>query len=779
MFFDEKKGIIPLLRRYNFTVEENAPNEVQVALEPELLGKVFENLLGSFNPETKETARKQSGSFYTRREIVDYMVDESLITYLQNKLPHVEKNLLRALFENEQLPKDLAYNSNLRNVIATQLKAIKILDPACGSGAFPMGILNRMVEVLEKLNVNNESIYDLKLHLIEECIYGIDIQPIAIQISKLRFFISLVVEQEDIDINEPDDNYGVLTLPNLETKFVAANTLIGIKAKPKQHNLFEDPLIEETKQKLLNIRHEHFYAKTAGAKKRLRELDSKLRDKLADLLKENKEFAPKDALQLSQWNPYDQNTSSSFFDMEWMFGIKEGFDLIIGNPPYIKEYVFKDAFDGFRDSIYYKGKMDLWHGFSCICIDYLKKNGILTFIAQNNWVTNYGAEKMRNKVIKDTKIINITDFNHYMIFESADIQTSVMIFQKDNKTEVYDFDFRKLHHSNNKYSDVIDVINKVQNKNTLYRPNFKRSAYMGKYLLFNEERIENILFKVINKGNFYLSKDEVANGIHSHHDSISKKMKSIIKDSNIGDGIFVLSENEISDLKINQQERQLLKPFYDSKSLKRYYGNKKFVPKKYIIYTDSTFKDQSQMNNFPNLKKHLDKYKKVITSDNKPYGLHRSREEDFFLGEKIISLRKCSDRPTFTYTDFDCYVSATFYVIKTNRINLKYLTALLNSTLYKFWFKYKGKMQGPNYQIDKQPLLDIPIFDVNNTTKEKIIGVVDSILEKKKEEIDTTELEHQIDVMVYTLYNLNYQEVKIIEPEFPITQEKYDNYKIK
>lgn len=194
MFFDEKKGIIPLLRRYNFTVEENAPNEVQVALEPELLGKVFENLLGSFNPETKETARKQSGSFYTRREIVDYMVDESLITYLQNKLPHVEKNLLRALFENEQLPKDLAYNSNLRNVIATQLKAIKILDPACGSGAFPMGILNRMVEVLEKLNVNNESIYDLKLHLIEECIYGIDIQPIAIQISKLRFFISLVVE---------------------------------------------------------------------------------------------------------------------------------------------------------------------------------------------------------------------------------------------------------------------------------------------------------------------------------------------------------------------------------------------------------------------------------------------------------------------------------------------------------------------------------------------------------------------------------------------------------
>lgn len=234
LFFDEEKGIIPLLKRYNFTVEENAPNEVQVALDPELLGKVFENLLGAFNPETKETARKQSGSFYTPREIVEYMVNESLINYLQTKLPNLQEAEVRDLFENETPTSTLLNDSETCKAIANQLKAIKILDPACGSGAFPMGILSKMVEVLEKLGATNQSIHDLKLHLIEECIYGIDIQTIATQISKLRFFITLVVEQNNIDLTKPNDNYGVLTLPNLETKFVSANTLIGIKKKSRR-----------------------------------------------------------------------------------------------------------------------------------------------------------------------------------------------------------------------------------------------------------------------------------------------------------------------------------------------------------------------------------------------------------------------------------------------------------------------------------------------------------------------------------------------------------------
>ena len=141
-------------------------------------------------------------------------------------------------------------------------------------------------------------------------------------------------------------------------------------------------------------------------------------------------------------------------------------------------------------------------------------------------------------------------------------------------------------------------------------------------------------------------------------------------------------------------------------------------------------------------------------------------------------MRKCSDRPTFTFTDFECYVSATFYVIKTERINQKYLTALLNSNLYRFWFEYKGKMQGTNYQIDKQPLMDVPILKTDLKFQERLIKILDNILSFKNDGLETSDLENQLDIMVYKLYHLNYQEVLVIDPAFNLTQEAYNNYKI-
>lgn len=323
LFFEPEKGLISILSRYNFTIEENSPEEQQVALDPELLGKVFENLLGAYNPETKETARNQSGSFYTPREIVNYMVDESLISYLGNTA------FVRSLFSPEFVydkTKEADYKT-----IADKLKAIKILDPACGSGAFPMGLLNRMIDILCHITPD-ENIYEMKLAIIENCIYGSDIQSIAAQITKLRFFISLICNCEK-DATKP--NFGIPTLPNLETKFVAANSLIA-KKKQVSHNLFENPEIEPTKKELTEIRHEHFSAKTAYRKSTLREKDKQLREKLAKLLEQDNDFAPEDAKQLAAWNPYDQNAVAEFFDPAWMFGVSDGFDIVIGNPPYIQ-----------------------------------------------------------------------------------------------------------------------------------------------------------------------------------------------------------------------------------------------------------------------------------------------------------------------------------------------------------------------------------------------------------------------------------------------------------
>ena len=216
-------------------------------------------------------------------------------------------------------------------------------------------------------------------------------------------------------------------------------------------------------------------------------------------------------------------------------------------------------------------------------------------------------------------------------------------------------------------------------------------------------------------------------------------------------------------LNLLQKELDILRPFYSTNELGKFYGNK--YNSSWIIYTDSSFKETSLMDPYPNIKKHLDRFKKVITSCNSPYGLHRSREENFFKGEKIISIRKCAS-PIFTYTDFDCYVLQTFYIIKSDRINLKYLTALFNSKLIAFWLKHRGKLQGINYQLDKEPLLQIPIRASNNQLP--FVTLVESIISAKKENLqaDTSDLENSIDVMVYKLYELSYDEVLIIDKEF-------------
>lgn len=420
LFFEPEKGLISILSRYNFTIEENSPEEQQVALDPELLGKVFENLLGAYNPETKETARNQSGSFYTPREIVNYMVDESLIAYLGNT-PFV-----RSLFSPEFVydkTKEAEYKT-----IADKLKSIKILDPACGSGAFPMGLLNRMTDILCHITPDG-NIYEMKLAIIENCIYGSDIQSIAAQITKLRFFISLICNCEK-DAAKP--NFGIPTLPNLETKFVAANSLIA-KKKQASHNLFENPEIEPTKKELTEIRHKHFSAKTAHRKSTLREKDRQLREKLAKLLAEDNDFAPEDAKQLAAWNPYDQNAVAGFFDPAWMFGVNDGFDIVIGNPPYIQ----LQNNGGELAQLYASGNYKTYARTGDIyCLFYergcqlLKPGGHLCYITSNKWMRAGYGEKTREFLAKNTNPLLLIDFAGVKIFESATVDTNILLFAK-------------------------------------------------------------------------------------------------------------------------------------------------------------------------------------------------------------------------------------------------------------------------------------------------------------------------------------------------------------
>lgn len=465
------RGLINILDSFKFTITENSPIEEEIALDPELLGKVFENLLASYNPETQTTARKSTGSFYTPREIVHYMVDESLLAYFKQKLEdkgiNDSEEKLRSLIGYNEDPNP--FNPNESQILIQAVDTCKILDPACGSGAFPMGILQKLVHILHKLDpnnqlwkekqlqktrqidiselrdqnikdiesafTNNELDYPRKLYLIENCIYGVDIQPIAIQIAKLRFFISLIIDQKK---QSTEENYGILALPNLETKFVCANTLIGLD---KPEGFIRDPEIEAKEQELKMVRHDYFSSKTREQKIAYQKKDKALREQISRLLIHDG-WNDVSAHQVAGWDPYDQNASSPFFDPEWMFGLREGFDIVIGNPPY-------DVYQGYRNdeieiikkqSIFQfakGGKLNAYKLFIAKAYKLQKDKGMLCQIFQNSFLGDSSAKNLRELFIKQQQILKIDSFPerddaNKRVFYGVKMSTCILLSRNTN-----------------------------------------------------------------------------------------------------------------------------------------------------------------------------------------------------------------------------------------------------------------------------------------------------------------------------------------------------------
>ena len=464
---------------------------------------------------------------------------------------------------------------------------------------------------------------------------------------------------------------------------------------------------------------------------------------------------------------------------EWRFAFPEvldsngdfkGFDLVIGNPPYIKEDNNKKSFENTKNLRTYQGKMDIWYHFVSRGFDIAKNGAIISFIATNNWTTSAGAKNLRNVVLKESKILSLLDFGSYMCFDSASIQTMIMAFQKlDSIPTSYPITYAKIESKKPTDTHREAILQHTKTDGIIYlSPIIKPSELINKTLTFVDSNQEKILEKIQNNGEFYLGENEIQIGI-GLTDKVKKRMMEHIKGCNVGDGIFQINTQELEKLQLSQKEMKLIKPLYTTNELCKFHANPK--NKEWVIYTDSSFKKPNSMDNFPKLKKHLDKFQNIITSDNKPYGLHRSKQEYFFnKTPSIVSLRKCPKEPIFTYVDFDCYVTSTFFVIQTQKINMKYLTGILNSKLVAFWLRHKGKMQGNHYQIDKEPLLNIPIPKItesNQNLANEIIALVEQILESKAKDskADTSELESAIDSLVYALYNLTESEIQIIQGE--------------
>ena len=441
-----------VLEQYNFTIDENSIYDAEVSIDPEMLGTIFENLLAEIDPDTEKSARKATGSFYTPREIVDYMVEQSLVQYLKTKVATENEEKLLELFKEGGENK---FEPTETKKILEALSDVKILDPACGSGAFPMGALHKIINALQKLdpdaswwkerqieNVPNalakqmlkekldgeSADYVRKLGVIQNSIYGVDIQPIASEISKLRSFLSLVIDETIIDDAK---NRGIQALPNLEFKFITANTLIGLPDEENQQfGLFDN--YEELEQ-LKQLRAE--YLQSHGSKKvKIKELFLKVQKKA--FKKDSNLFTDVNSRSflLTSWNPF-KNEQSTWFDPEWMFGI-EKFDIVIGNPPYVNiknQSIYTREI--LKTKYKYSGGGDIYVAFMEIAFEkFLIPSGILTYIIPNKFFgANYGV-KIRGYLKEDISILEIYNLVDEKVFESASISTIVLIASNSKST---------------------------------------------------------------------------------------------------------------------------------------------------------------------------------------------------------------------------------------------------------------------------------------------------------------------------------------------------------
>lgn len=812
---ENDRGFLDFLNAYNFTVHEAGPEEQTLAVDPEMLGHIFENLLED---------NKDKGAFYTPKEIVHYMCQESLTQYLKNYLAREVKGVKEDATLEDHLRNFLkdgtgAPLSTYSGPLLKALREVKVCDPAIGSGAFPMGILHEVFQAVYHLQEFSpdefSSIWGLaqwepaevKLRIIQHSIYGVDIERGAVDIARLRFWLSIIVD-------EPTPR----TLPNLDYKIVVGDSLLGrfngevleidwdLKGGTDRVNEVRDVIND------LHARTERFFRDQTQEKKaklalEIRNLKIKLlikqvelnRDKfrnknplpssLIDLTRAQQLKAQKVkeqlavyAVALDKLNGLLKHPDRPLNYFDWQLDFPEvlnpnvakdqGFDIVIANPPYVKEATNKAAFDGLRKHPLYQGKMDLWYLFAAQGIQLCRTPGVVCYIATNNWVTNDGASLLRDFVLDKARLYQFVDFGDYKVFESAGIQTMITLWSKEQHVpEQY-----SLYHSHLKATradnfllesflqQTVDDLNEHWTKRLLQ---FRPANYRGTYVSF---WTDDLIDRMRSGSRLNLRVDEIHSGIDVLQDFVTEAHIQTL-DAECppkGSGIFVLSDEERIAFKTSPTEAAVIKKYYTTAEIDRYKAIEK--NKYWIIYSGATV--WKNIDRYPNIKKHLDRFASVMTSDNRPYGLHRTRKEEIFLGEKILSTRKAM-QPSFSYVPFDAYVSRSFLVLRTRRVNLRCLTGILNSRAAAYWLSRMGKMQGHQYQIDVKPLCDIPIPQLSSGVERKLATLVGKRT-STTDDVIATALEREIDVLVCKLYGLSWAQAKVVDPELGLSQAEYD-----
>lgn len=730
------KEFFEVLETYNFTIDENTSIDVDLSVDPEMLGRIFENLLAEINPATGESARKATGSYYTPRAIVEYMVDESLKQYLFTEAK-IEEGKATSLLSYTEVEAGL--NDEEKRLIIDALDKIKVIDPACGSGAFPMGMLQKIVLVLQKVDPESkkwlsrllESIpdkparermkkelegdkdlwnYIRKLGIIRKAIYGVDLQQIAVEISNLRFFLSLIVD-EKIEDNKP--NRGIEPLPNLEFKFVAANSLIGLpKLAVQQTSLLgasggdTNIKIEKEINNLQELR-DKFFTSYGEEKKKIEKEFKNVQSRMFKYMQDLRKTDSK-TFKLATWDPFSDKPSD-WFDPEWMFGVRDGFSIAIANPPYISygirgtQKMTTEERNAlvlrFPNSAEYK--ISVYALFMDKAIQLVKPDGgIQTFIVPDSFLLGRYFSKIRAYTLNNCEIIHISWFP-YKIFEATVGFSVIYTFQKQKRPDDCHRIIARFVKNNDQVAD------KTYKSFTYPQSYFKQTKH-NRFRLFFDEKTMNLVSKIENGSSELAEFMTGRTGVRSligQKKIVSKEKKSETWQPGL------ISGSQITKYKVD-------------------YGG-----------------------DFINID---------------PKKLNKGGWDYDVIHNPKLLLRQTGDSLTaaIDYKGYYHLNNIHSFASDNERLDILYLLALINSKLLDGYYKITSlEANRVMAQTDIETIESLPIKEVPEDEQKPFIEIIDQILaaKNKNPDADTSNLEDQIDQMVYKLYGLTPEEIKIVE----------------
>ena len=710
---------------YNFTIDENDPNDAEVGVDPEMLGKIFENLLED---------NKDKGAFYTPKEIVRYMCQESLTAYLQTGIEDVEVKEHIANFVKTNDVEELGgASSELAMSIDRKLIDVKICDPAIGSGAFPMGLLRELYACRKSIEIFEEdNAADIKRHIIQNNIYGVDIEKGAVDIARLRFWLALIIDEK-----EP------MPLPNLDFKIMQGNSLLesykGVDLDVTSKKLktgkdtkktrgvlslgFEETDVQKTIQDLVKS-YFSITDHTLRAQRR-QQIDKYVKDYIKVCAEGNHEVQDAvDELEI----PNDQ-----FFLWHTYFADvfeQGGFDIVIGNPPYgvsIKDDYRKAVVASWGNVPDY----EIYYYFIVLAAPLLKEKGIMSYIIPNTFLFNTFAKHFREMLVEKWNVLEILDCTKFPIFESAVVRNAINLFQKDSGGS------KQVGYRNTanvtSFSDLLEREREFMTVESLLAMN--QNWGLAFYLGAND-------IKVINQ--------------------ISSSIDSICNHYDVSQGYIPYRKSDLIKIYGKEEGERIVK--------ERLWHSLQPLDNTYIqeIYG-----------------RDITKYSYHSTGEYVKYGKHLACYVDLkFFNSSRLLVREITNPQIIACLLDELFVNdpqLISVIVRDERYSLEFLWGILNSKLATYYhFHHSPKAtKGAFPKILVQDIKGFPLPIASNEQISSLGKVSKKVLTKKKSNLstDTSALENQIDFLVYHLYGLTYDEVLIVDPDTPISREEYEAYK--